>query len=936
MKYLICALFFLFIGFTAHAQDAFGGNPASVHWRQVNSDTVRIIYPAGMGREALQVALVTHQLNRQTTTTIGAHRRKVNIVFQSLTTTSNGFVALSPFRSLFFLQPTQDVFSTGSLPPHLSLAIHEYRHVQQYMNFNTGFSRLLYVVLGEDGQGLGNALTVPDWFFEGDAVFQETLVSNQGRGRMPSFLNDFKALWIAGVDYSWMKWRNGSFRSLVPDHYPLGYMLVAYGRSRYGTDLWRKVSIDAAAAKGGFYPLQKAIERHTGLSYTDYHQQAFQAFREALLQQDTAMHAHPLTAGEKNTVVVYQQASEDSARQIIARRSYSKPPAFYMASAGGKSFLRLRTRDIAVDDYYNYRNGKIVYTGYQPNVRWGLKDYNDIRILDAVTGHEVYLTHKARYFSPDISADGQQVVAVQVLPNGDAALHLLNVSEKGVPRALPNPDHYLYITPRFTPADTAIVSAVRDTLGRMSLVTVNRQTGEGTLLLPFTYNVLSTPVQSGDTVFFSAMQGQGDQLMAYIEKDGQLFQLTEGIRSHYMPAVAGGQLMWTTPTVSGQQLFQAPIAQLLWRPVNTAAFSEVAAPQLPAAFTRDTAMGLLNRIAANEYDTSAAYHKGFHLFNFHSWRPYYDEPEWSLTLYGQNVLNTFQSQLAYTYNANEQSHKASFNGIFGGWYPWLQGGTSYTMNRTYRDTAHAYHWNQLEAYAGTSVQFNLTKGRLYNYLTPAVSLHTQELYFTGFAKDHFQNQHFTYWETSLSWSSQAQKATQQIYPHWANAFSVVYDKNVSTQGAWQFTATGNLYLPGLFNSHSLVLAGSFQRRDTLNNYYYTNRFPFSRGYTAVNFPQMWKVGANYHFPIAYPDWGFGSIVYFLRIRANAFYDYTQGKSLRYQKLYTFRSAGCEVLFDTKCWNQLQVTAGIRYSRLLDTDLYGGGPNQWSLIIPILF
>ena len=25
---------------------------------------------------------------------------------------------------------------------------------------------------------------------------------------------------------------------------------------------------------------------------------------------------------------------------------------------------------------------------------------------------------------------------------------------------------------------------------------------------------------------------------------------------------------------------------------------------------------------------------------------------------------------------------------------------------------------------------------------------------------------------------------------------------------------------------------------------------------------MWKLSANYHFPIVYPDWGFGNILYF--------------------------------------------------------------------------
>ncbi len=49
---------------------------------------------------------------------------------------------------------------------------------------------------------------------------------------------------------------------------------------------------------------------------------------------------------------------------------------------------------------------------------------------------------------------------------------------------------------------------------------------------------------------------------------------------------------------------------------------------------------------------------------------------------------------------------------------------------------------------------------------------------------------------------------------------------------------------------------------------------------------------------------------------------------------TFRSYGSEVYFDTKWWNQLAVSFGIRYSRLLDPDFGGRGPNQWELILPL--
>jgi hypothetical protein len=134
-------------------------------------------------------------------------------------------VQLAPFRSEFQLTPSQNSFELGSIPWNQTLAIHEYRHVQQFNNFCVGLSKAFYILFGQDGLALANSISVPNWFFEGDAVYQETLVSRQGRGRLPLFLTGFEALWVSQKNYSWMKLRNGSYRDFTPDYYPLGICL---------------------------------------------------------------------------------------------------------------------------------------------------------------------------------------------------------------------------------------------------------------------------------------------------------------------------------------------------------------------------------------------------------------------------------------------------------------------------------------------------------------------------------------------------------------------------------------------------------------------------------------------------------------------------------------------------------------------------------------
>jgi hypothetical protein len=98
---------------------------------------------------------------------------------------------------------------------------------------------------------------------------------------------------------------------------------------------------------------------------------------------------------------------------------------------------------------------------------------------------------------------------------------------------------------------------------------------------------------------------------------------------------------------------------------------------------------------------------------------------------------------------------------------------------------------------------------------------------------------------------------------------------------------------------------------------------------------MWRWSGNYNLPLAYPDFGLGSIVYLLRLRSNVFYDHSRMFSNNKKNTIDLRSAGTELFFDTKWWNALPVTFGVRYSYLLDSRLTGNrSPHVFEFIIPV--
>ena len=905
---------------------SFGGNPASIKWRQINSPAVKVIYPKGLDSVAARVATVSDFLSVHDSATIGARHKKISIVLQRDVNYSNAYVGLGPWRSEFFLMPPQNPFVLGTVSWADNLAVHEYRHVQQFNNFNVGLSRVMGVLGGENGRALANAGAVPDWFFEGDAVWNETMFTELGRGRLPFFLSSYKTIYRDGRTYSYMKMRNGSLRQYVPNHYELGYLLVSYGRQQYGDSVWKTVAKHAAAYKSLFYPLQGAIRKNTGLKYSNFVQQAMQDFRSRWQQQasDEPQWITPVS----NTNVVnyrYPYPTADNGL-VVLKSSYKQVPTFVYRDAAGHE-KRIAVRDIGYDDYFSYRNGRIVYAAYQPDVRWGNRDYSIIRLLDVASGQTVSISKRTRYFSPDINEDASQLVVVKMDPGKPSLLVLMDTEGQEL-KSFTVQNDLVYSHPKFIDQGSAVLAAARQPNGQMGWLIWEPAANTSRWLLPLADRLVGFPVVQGDTVVYTATEGKYDGLYSINTKTGQRQLLSNYATGIYQGFVQQGHIVASYFTAGGFRLGKAVAQGTPLMPAKTG-FVPLYPASSGQAFTN------ISQLPSRSY-AAARYRKGFKPLNFHSWQPELNEPDYTFRILGNNVLNTTQTDLFYTYNTNENSHAAGVNFAYGGWYLQPVVGAKQTWGREVvynRDTTFVY--NEAEVSGGLQLPLNLSGGKHYRYLTLSSTVNYNNLRWQGIGKNLLDDQDFTYLRSRLVFTNQIQKARQHIFPRWAQSLIVDHRGMVDQHQAWQLLLSGTFYLPGLATNHNLVLTAAWQARDTLRQYAFSNSFPFSRGYNAVNYPRMWRIGANYHFPIVYPDWGFGQLVYFLRIRGNAFFDYTEGKSLRTGLTRPFRSTGGELYFDTRWWNQVPVSFGVRYSRLLDSELSGSTqPNQWEFILPV--
>ena len=917
MKKFFITVVLLFVSCLSMAQQ-FGGNPPSLQWNQINTDSARIIFPKGLDSQANRVASIVHYLAAERPVSLGAQLKKINIVLQNETTIPNGYVQLGPFRSEFFLTPDLNNFGQGSIPWGDQLALHEYRHVQQFNNFNNGLSKLMKTLFGEEGYALATNAAIPDWFYEGDAVYNETLLSKQGRGRLPLFLNAYPSLWQAGKKYSWMKLRNGSFKDYIPNHYYLGYLLVNYGRQKYGADFWTKVTKEASAYKGLLYPFQSAIKRNAGIDYKTFCEQAFASYKKEVVRVTAKRDEYVLPVKKNFVTSYYFPYAIGSDSLVYLKSSFRQRPTFYIKDAKGEHPLKIR--DISIDEQFSYRNGKIVYASFENDPRWGWKDYSVLKIIDVQTGQQKKLTTKTKYFTPDISGDGSKVAAVQVNVKGKSELHIINATTGQLIKSIHSSEINLFTDPKFVD-ENSLVTAVRLTDGKMALAMAEITSGNTVRLTPPSFNVVGYPSVNNGIIYFTASYAGNDDVFALRMKDKKIFKISDGPLGNYYVNAGNAKITWSAFTAEGYQLKQLNEKDIVWKEIGIAV-AEKLTDKFPVSLANDFGDVLLNKIKQRNFPVSK-YKKGTKLLNFHSWRPYYEDPIFTFSLYGENVLNTLQTELYYLYNENEKTNAVGFSGVYGAMFPYLSFGTEMTFNRETPIGNKTRKWNQLDTRIGLSIPLRFTSGQMFKNFNMGSSYVLRNEFNKDFYKDSLGNTSFSYLQHFISWSQQVQQAAQHIYPRFAYSLSATYRHAITKYKGNQFITNGSLYLPGLMSVHNLLLTGSFQERDTLSQVSFGNRFAYSRGYTGRYFSRMWRFSANYHFPIIYPDWGFGNILYLQRVRGNIFYDYTKVYSRDKKTTRNQRSVGGELFIDTKWWNQYPLTFGFRVSKLLDKDQFNG-------------
>ncbi|TGE21701.1 hypothetical protein E5K00_15625 [Hymenobacter aquaticus] len=894
-------------------------NPTSLRWYQVRTPHFQVLYPEGFGPQAQRTARRLEQVYSPVSASLEKEPRPVSVILQNQTTVSNGFVTIIPRHSEFFTTMPQDPFLTGTLDWLDQLAIHEYRHVVQYEKGQQGLGRLAYSLFGYGGLGVVT-LGIPDWFWEGDAVGTETLLTRSGRGRIPYFDLGLRANLLAGRRFSYSKAVAGSFRDNVPNHYVLGYFLTTNYKRTNGARAWSEVL--NRYYRFPIYPFSfsnslKHASGH-GLRVDDLYQRTMQQLDStwrAQQQQLTLTNvAEFRTRAEPRVFTEYQYPQYVTDSTVLAVKvGLGDISQLVLLSRQGAERRVFVQGPVNNPELLSVGGGKACWLEFRPDVRWGQRVYSDIKVLDLTSGQLTRLTTQARYTTAALSPDGRTLIAVRATTDYQNQLVVLDARTGQEKRVLPNPANDFYLQPRWR-ADGRSIVVVTLQAGGKTIETIDTETGQHQALLPVSNVNLSHPQPWGDYVLCNSPQSGIDNLYALDTRSGQVRQVTSRPLGAYHAAVApdGRHLAFHDFRAEGARVVEMPLQPDTWpaapaAPATPAAYTDPLLSQEPGAATVGA---VLPGAAAPEAAplATARYHRLSHAFNVFSWGLIQAPTGQGLSvgIRSQDILNTTQAVVAAGYDQTERTTNVSANVSYQGLFPVLdlgfqRGGrraSQYIDRRLPVDSLRSDRWTYNRFTAGVRLPFNFTRSKYQHGLTlgayysgeqvQGYDLPVRFLDEVGFGKSlHALNY-------TLAYSHTLRQSKRDMAPRWGQALTASWRNTPFGVGlpARQWAVFGSLYLPGLGKHHSLRLRGGYQDQQQ-RLYQFSPAVFYPRGEGYVSFNQLRVGSVEYRLPLADLHLELGRLLYVQRIKAMGFFDAAVGRNTIDRQ---YRTTGLDVSF----------------------------------------
>ncbi len=898
---IIFILFTLLISSLSAQYFSIGTDPSNVKWETIKTKNYRLIFPKDYRLQAQKIMNKLEYQHKVIGKSIQSTPRKFPMIIHNRTVYSNGYTAYTPRRIELLTYPSWDIYSQPWID---QLLLHEVRHIRQMDKLKNSTLGDLYILFGEQIIGGFMGIYIPSWFFEGDAVLTETLLSESGRGRVPLFDAPLRASLVNKRVYSYNKSLFGSYKNYVADSYQQGYHLVKYARLIYGEDFWANNLNEVSEAPFNPNPFFYQFKEQSGFKISKFYQKTMNELKNSEKKRiDTSVFSNWATALNKisKDYINYSQVSKLNDSTIIAyKKSYSKAPCLVLICNGIET--KLINNSMLIDGSLSASNNNAVWTEYNFNPRWEQASTSNLRLYDNNLKTISTVISNTRYQYPELSKLNSNIIAVDYDIQDISTVHVLDKNGIIISK-IASPDGSQIIQPRWCEKDTAFVAILLNENGkRLAKYSFLTKSWEDLTQSTYTDFLLWQVVDN--KVIITMSYNHNTPACEFSLSDKSLKIIANrpfGIES--VSYFNSNQLLVSEITENGN------------RPIFTDILSKGENININQPYIGNSDLSILGKYdSVVDFSKSndsiykvKKYSKLLNLFKIHSWGPIYINNENKtiqpgLSITSHNDLSSSFLSTGFLYNVAEQVIRFNTTYSYQGFYPvvdcsmetGLRAGNYVGIRDTIR-----YTWKQNDYSLGVTIPLVFQKPAYYMPFSATAKFAMMDIENKSTSNYKYQNGNMSAMLFRLYSGIFKHKATRDLKPKFGISLEANY--NISVSGNLNagniFALECNTYLPGVFKNHNLQLyfGGQTIIKQQLA---FASLINYPRAFYGIFSTDSYTASANYSFPLFYPDWSFGRLLYIKRFYANMFYDYSNWRKNNSNSIYEYQGVGVELISDS--------------------------------------
>lgn len=839
-----------------------------IKWRQINTDKFQLIFPEEFSSAAPILANRLELFIEQTASKLNRPSKKISIILQQNHIAQNGFVQLAPRKSEFYSTPSSVADNQEWLP---NLALHESRHFAQFDNLTGNLKRPLFEQLALALFGLN----LPAWFFEGDAVLQETLFSSGGRGRLASWNMPIRANIQSDLSFDFNKYVHGSFKDLVPSYYTIGYFMNSFLYEK-DPEIHGKILEEMNGKLLRPFNFERSLKKYSSQKSNQLFKSTVQDLTEKWNKVPDINASDSIEIADRfptdyflpqtvnNTVYALQHSRQFTPRIIRFESNNTKQLYKKVVQIGQQ-----------LTPYFHTLGHLMVWDEYRKDPRFEKQTYNIINVYDINTGKIRHLTHNTRYYSPILSTDLSEIAVVEVSLANHAQVVFLDIKNGNKLDSIPIPIGTHIQQPQFSPAGDRLIAIAVNEKGT-NLIEIDRNNKELRYLLNWSNFQLERPIYAGEHIVFKANFNDKDDI--YVFENGSISSLTDSQFGAFNPFVDKDTLYYNTYTTNGYKVKK----QLLVNDTEKRIIPSMAHTLYPNQ--NEASYELLSPV--KDYPIQN-YNVTKHSFNFHSITlsgndfESFDNLKPGIFWISNDILTTTAAKIGYEYDTEIEKSTYSAEVSYQRYFPKIslsyknRGQLGQATRNGNRDSIINFDYREHYFAADIQLPFSIYRGnKVYSYGVNMGTSYQKRYDLSLTTLSNFNDVISFPLNYQAYFNKNSLRAAMDILPRWGQNFSFTYRhlpfENELSGDMWSLRT--NFYFPGILLNHSLQVRYSMQ--ESSGRYLYSNDIPLVNGFANFRSPAVKNTLLfDYRLPIAYPDWSIGNMAYLKRIRGVISADY---------------------------------------------------------------